>query len=88
VCARIERRHKQEYNGSAVDQGTVLSDLITFEQFVSVVSRQSLEEMDPHYRAQYYAATSIAKAGSRPGNGARSRRCIARAVTTSGPTSQ
>jgi hypothetical protein len=39
---------------SAADQGIVLSDPITFEQFVSVISRQSLEEMDPHYRPQYY----------------------------------
>jgi len=39
---------------SAADQGTVLSDPITFEEFVSVVSRQSLEEMDPHCRPQYY----------------------------------
>jgi hypothetical protein len=39
---------------SAADLGTVLSDPITFEQFVTVVSRQSLGEMDPHYRPQYY----------------------------------
>jgi len=39
---------------SAADLGTELSDPITFEQFVSVVSRQSLEEMDPHCRPQYY----------------------------------
>jgi dermatan 4-sulfotransferase 1 len=39
---------------SAAELGTVLSDPITFEQFVSVVSRQSLEEMDPHCRPQYY----------------------------------
>ena len=31
---------------SAASQGTVLSDPITFEQFVTVVSRQSLVEMD------------------------------------------
>jgi len=39
---------------SAVELGAELSDPITFEQFVSVVSRQSLEEMDPHCRPQYY----------------------------------
>ena len=39
---------------SALDQGTVLSDPITFEEFVTVVSRQSLGEMDPHCRPQYY----------------------------------
>jgi hypothetical protein len=39
---------------AAADQGTVLSDPITFEQFISVVSRQSLQEMDPHYRPQHY----------------------------------
>lgn len=39
---------------SAAEQGTVLSDPITFEQFVSVVSRQSLKDMDPHCRPQYY----------------------------------
>jgi hypothetical protein len=39
---------------SAADQGTVLSHPITFEQFVTVVSRQSLGEMDPHCRPQYY----------------------------------
>jgi Sulfotransferase family len=39
---------------SAADQGTVLSDPITFEQFVTVVSCQSLGEMDPHCRPQYY----------------------------------
>jgi len=39
---------------AAVEQETVLSDPITFSQFVSVVSRQSLEDMDPHCRLQYY----------------------------------
>ena len=39
---------------SAVELGIELSDSITFEQFVSVVSQQSLEEMDPHCRPQYY----------------------------------
>jgi len=39
---------------SAADQGTLLSDPITFEQFVSIVSCQRLEEMDPHCRPQYY----------------------------------
>ena len=39
---------------SAADQDTVLSDPITFEQFVTVVSRQSLGEMDSHCRPQYY----------------------------------
>jgi hypothetical protein len=39
---------------SAASQGTVLSDQITFEQFVTVVSCQSLVEMDHHWRPQYY----------------------------------
>jgi len=39
---------------SAAEQGTVLSDTITFAQFVSVVSRQSLAEMNTHCRPQYY----------------------------------
>jgi hypothetical protein len=39
---------------SAAGQGVVLSDPITFEEFVSVLSRQSLQEMDRHYRPQYY----------------------------------
>lgn len=39
---------------SAAEQGIELSDPITFAQFVSVVSRQSLKEMDLHYRPQYY----------------------------------
>jgi hypothetical protein len=38
----------------AADQDTALSDPLTFEQFVSVVSRQSLDEMDPDYHPQYY----------------------------------
>ena len=39
---------------AAAEQGVGLSDPITFAEFVSVVSRQNLEEMDPHYRLQYY----------------------------------
>jgi hypothetical protein len=39
---------------AAAEQGAALSDPITFEQFVGVVSRQSLADMDPHYRPQYY----------------------------------
>jgi Sulfotransferase family len=39
---------------SAADHGIALSETITFEQFVSVVSRQSVAEMDPHCRPQYY----------------------------------
>ena len=39
---------------SAHYQGAVISDSITFEEFVSVVSRQRLEGMDHHYRPQYY----------------------------------
>ena len=44
----------REIRKSAADQGTMLSDPITFEQFVTVVSRQPLGEMDPHCRPQYY----------------------------------
>jgi hypothetical protein len=39
---------------SAAEQGTTLSDKISFPEFVSVVSRQSLAEMDIHCRPQYY----------------------------------
>jgi Sulfotransferase family len=39
---------------SADEQGASLSDPMTFAEFVSVVSRQSLAEMNPHYRPQYY----------------------------------
>ncbi|HKM61248.1 MAG TPA: sulfotransferase family protein [Acidisphaera sp.] len=39
---------------SARNQGVAVSDPITFEQFISVVSRQSLAEMDPHCRPQYH----------------------------------
>jgi hypothetical protein len=39
---------------AAAQQGVELSDPITFAEFVSVASRQNLEEMDPHYRPQYY----------------------------------
>ena len=39
---------------SATEHDILLSDPITFEQFVTVVSRQSVEEMDAHCRPQYY----------------------------------
>ncbi len=39
---------------SAAEHGIELSDPITFQQFVSVVCRQSLEEMNAHCRPQYY----------------------------------
>ena len=39
---------------AAAEQGVPLSNPITFAQFVSVASRQNLEEMDAHYRPQYY----------------------------------
>lgn len=39
---------------SADEQGAAISDPITFAEFVSIVSRQSLAEMNPHYRPQYY----------------------------------
>ena len=39
---------------SAAEQGVVLSDPMTFTQFISVISRQSLAEMNTHYRPQYY----------------------------------
>jgi hypothetical protein len=39
---------------AAAEQGVSLSDPITFAQFVSVVSRQRLDEMNEHYRPQYY----------------------------------
>jgi hypothetical protein len=39
---------------TAAEQGIALSDPMAFAQFVSVVCRQSLAEMDIHYRPQYY----------------------------------
>ena len=39
---------------SADEQGVTLSDPMTFAEFVSIASRQSLAEMNPHYRPQYY----------------------------------
>jgi hypothetical protein len=39
---------------AAAEQGAALSDPITFEEFVGVVSRQSIADMDPHYRPQYH----------------------------------
>ena len=39
---------------SADEQGVTLSDPMTFAEFVSIASRQSLPEMNPHYRPQYY----------------------------------
>jgi hypothetical protein len=39
---------------SAAIQGVKLSKPIGFAEFISVVSRQSLAEMDQHYRPQYY----------------------------------
>jgi hypothetical protein len=39
---------------SAVEQGVELSDPMTFPQFVHAVCRQTVAEMNPHYRPQYY----------------------------------
>jgi hypothetical protein len=39
---------------SAAAQGVALSDPITFAEFVTVVSRQCVAEMDSHWRPQYY----------------------------------
>jgi hypothetical protein len=39
---------------SADEQGVRLSDQITFDEFVQVVSNQSIEEMDAHWRPQYF----------------------------------
>lgn len=39
---------------AAKDQGVPLSEVITFEEFVQVVSAQPIEDMDPHWRQQYY----------------------------------
>jgi hypothetical protein len=39
---------------TATEQRIVLSDPMTFAEFVSVVCRQSLAEMNPHYRPQYF----------------------------------
>jgi len=44
----------REIKRSAVQHGIALSDPITFDDFVSIVSRQSLQEMNPHWRLQYY----------------------------------
>ncbi len=39
---------------AAKAQGVALSDVITFEEFVRVASAQSVQEMDAHWRMQYY----------------------------------
>ena len=39
---------------SAIKQGMALSEVITFEEFVTVVSRQSFAEMNDHWRPQFY----------------------------------
>jgi len=39
---------------SAAAQGLPLSDAVSFEEFVRVVSAQSIKEMDDHWRPQYY----------------------------------
>jgi hypothetical protein len=39
---------------SAAQQGMALSETITFEEFVTVVSRQSVAEMNDHWRPQFY----------------------------------
>ena len=39
---------------ASLEQGMALSDPISFEEFVAIVSRQSPRQMDPHWRAQYY----------------------------------
>jgi predicted O-methyltransferase YrrM len=44
----------KQIRGSAVEQGMTLSNPISFEEFVAVISRQKLKEMDPHWRPQYY----------------------------------
>ena len=40
---------------SAEKYGVPLGEKISFEEFVKVVSRQQIREMDPHWRPQYYA---------------------------------
>ncbi len=44
----------RKLRSSARRQGVALSDPITFPEFVGVVCRQSLAEMDSHYRPQFY----------------------------------
>ncbi len=39
---------------AAKQQGVPLSEVITFEEFVRVVSAQPMEDMDPHWRQQHY----------------------------------
>ena len=39
---------------AAAEQGMALSDTISFEEFVQIVSRQTMHDMDPHWRPQYY----------------------------------
>lgn len=39
---------------AAAEQGVTLSSTIEFEEFVAIVSRQQLRDMDPHWRPQYY----------------------------------
>lgn len=38
---------------SGISQGVMPSDPITFEEFVNIISRQKIAEMNPHWRPQY-----------------------------------
>jgi hypothetical protein len=54
---KIVHKHKhwlEKVRKSAAEQGVRLSDPINFEEFVTVVSRQRVEEMDPHWRPQFH----------------------------------
>ena len=44
----------RKLKSSAAMQGVKLSEQITFDEFIQVISRQSLSEMDPHWRPQYF----------------------------------
>jgi hypothetical protein len=57
-CDKIRDRPSPHFvnqiEQSAARLGIGLSDPITFDEFVGVVSRQGIAEMDPHWRPQYY----------------------------------
>ncbi|MBV8399999.1 MAG: sulfotransferase family 2 domain-containing protein [Acetobacteraceae bacterium] len=57
-CNKILKRPEpyllRQIRKSAAEQGTRLSEPVTFEQFVTVISRQNLREMNPHWRPQYH----------------------------------
>jgi len=55
MVTKLRAKYWQDLiKASAEEQGVTLSDQITFDEFVQVVSHQSIEEMDAHWRPQYF----------------------------------